>query len=181
MHTHPHLLAVDVVRFQLGHVVGNVVDHTQIEPFDPAHQHLFKRFSGLMRQRLAIGPGEIGRSSHGRNVVLAFRRIDGRADKLAVGQDDAIAVDDALELLHVIGADLVAKAPRAAVDLQHHLAGKQAKSLGNFLVENLVDHIDFREMIARAQGSKLILASFLGPSADLVRPRPASSPPPRCG
>ena len=75
---------------------------------------------------------------------------------------DVVAFDRRLEVLDVIGADLVAETARAAVDLHDQIAFLQTHRLGRLWIEDLIDDIDFDEMIAGAERAELRAAALLG-------------------
>ena len=61
------------------------------------------------------------------------------------------------------------------MDLQHHLAGKQAKGLSDRLIVDFIHNIDLGKVIAGAQCADLTPTSFPCPGAHLVRPAPGMS------
>src|SRR5579875_838986 len=58
--------------------------------------------------------------------------------------------------VHLVGADLVPKSPRTAVDHHADLPGAQPECLGDRLVEHLSDMLDFQEVIPRTQTAQLL-------------------------
>ncbi len=169
MDTDGHAFALHLVLLDLGHVVGDVVDLVDAGILHLTAQDVVEAAADEMGQQLAIAEGKVGRALHGRQVVLPLRAAEGSADQFAVGQDDVVLVDDLLKAGHVVGADLMAKAARAAVNLGHDLAGEEAHRRRGRLVEDLIDDIDFDEVVARAQRAQLVARPLIGPGADLVR------------
>ncbi len=160
---------LDLVSLDLAHIVSDIIDLVQVPVVHLAGQGLFESAPGVVRQHLAVGEGVVGRAAHGCQVVLSFGRIQRRADQLAVGQLDVVAPHSPLEIAHVIRADLVPEATRAAVDLQDQVALHQSHRIGGLGIEDLLDDIDFDEVIAGAQRADLGAAALLGFLAHLSR------------
>jgi hypothetical protein len=55
-----------------------------------------------MCQHLAIGKSEVGRASHGMEVLLAFGRVKRSADQLAIGQLNAVIMYRLLKAADVV-------------------------------------------------------------------------------
>ena len=68
--------------------------------------------------------------------------------------------------MDVIGANLMAEAARATMDLNDHLAREKARLPAGSFIKELVNYIDLDKMITGAQGAHLGVASFFGPVAD---------------
>ena len=171
VHADAKWVAVDIVVFELGHVVGDVIDLAQVPAPELACQNLLEGLSNLVGQHLAVAPGEIGRRDHGPDIVLSFDQFHRRARQLAIGQLDAVLFLHSLQHLEVVGADLMAQPTAAAVDLHHDLSLEQAHGLGRGRIEDLVDDVDLGEVVARAERADLRAAAFFGPMADLGRVR----------
>ena len=152
----------------LGHVVGDVVDLIDTGVGHLAAQGVIEAAADEVGQELAIAEGEVGRALHGRQILLPLRAAQGGTDQLAVGQLDVVLVDGLLEAGDVVGADLVAEAARAAVNLGHDLAGEEAHRRRGRLVEHLIDDVNLDEVVARAQRTQLVARPLIGPGADLV-------------
>ena len=69
----------------------------------------------------------------------------------------------------MISADLVAKAPRPAVNHHADLACRQPESGCDRRVEDLIHDLDLQEMITRAQAADLAQPSFQGTLTDPAR------------
>ncbi len=163
-----HAPAVDHVLLDLRHVVGDVVNLVDAVVVHLAGQGVLEALADEMGQQLAVTEGEVSRALHRRQVVLPLWAAQRGANQLAVGQLDVVLVHDALEAGHVVSAHLVAEAARAAVNLGHDLARKEAHAPGSRLVEDLIHYIDLDEVVARAQRAQLVAGALVGAGADLA-------------
>ena len=106
---------------ELGHVVGDVVDRLRAGRGVPA-EHRRHRLAHAVGQRGAVGPGEVGRRGHRAQVILALRRLHGRARELAVRQFDPVMPEPRIHALDEIGAYLMTEPARPRVDEDGDLA-----------------------------------------------------------
>ena len=71
-------LAVDLMLFELGDVVADVIDQVHLQflprPAEDAREH----FAGLLHEELAVAPGEVGGRPHRRQVMRAFGTLNRR-------------------------------------------------------------------------------------------------------
>ena len=169
VHEEPHLLSTHLVGLDLRHVVRDVVNEGEVPVAYPSTQHVLKCFADAVGKHLAVGPGIVGRSVHGSQVVFALARIQGCADQLAVRQLIAEAPAGGLELLDVIRRHLVPQPTAPTVDLDHRLPHTQPENLRRGLIVDPGHLIDFGEVIARAEGTYLVQATLPGALAYLVR------------
>src|SRR5574341_2521681 len=121
MHADLDALALDLMCLDLPHGMGDVVHLEQMPVLYLTSQDFLKGLTGIVRQHLPVGKGIIGSAAHGSHVTLPFRRVERSTYQLAVGQFDAVLVDRLLKFIHIVGANLMAKAPRAAMDLHRQL------------------------------------------------------------
>src|SRR5512140_467577 len=140
-----------------------------------AREGLLKSAAERVSEQLPVDEGEVRGRAHGGHVCLSFRCLHRRADQFAVRQVDAILLDGTLEALHVVGADLVAEPARTAVNLNGKAAGQQAEYRGGLRIEDLIDHIDFNEVVARAERADLLPPARLGPVGYLARIGPVDA------
>ena len=159
-------LAVDPVGFHAGHVVGDVVNLEDLMIGHLPGQGLFEAAANRMGQHLTIGEGIVGGRGHGGQVLPAFGAAEGGADQLPVRQVQAIGVKGFLKAFHVIRADLVAQAPRAAVNLNDDAIRNKPHAIGGAGIEHLCHGVHLDKMVAGAQGADLVLAPFKGPLTD---------------
>ncbi|MDQ3769837.1 MAG: hypothetical protein M3370_10260 [Actinomycetota bacterium] len=104
-----------------------------------------------MRDRLAVGPGEVGGGGHRGQVGAAVIRRGRGAGELAVGQLDAVGGQRGVHALDEVGADLVAQSARARMDQHGDLVGVQVEA---GLVQ--ASHVlDLDEVVARPHGPQL--------------------------
>src|SRR4030042_3427016 len=108
-----------------------------------ASQHLLKSFASAVRQDLPVGKGIISSTAHGTQIILTFGRAERCTYQLTVHQVDAEAMHCRLELLHVIGTDLVTKAARAAMDLDSQCASFQTHDGSCLGINDLLYPVDF--------------------------------------
>ena len=69
--------------------------------------------------------------------------------------------------MDVIGANLVAKAARAAVDLNYNLTWKKSRLPAGSFIKKLVNHVDLDKVITGPKRPHLGTASLFGPVTDL--------------
>ena len=91
---------------------------------------------------------------------------------MAVGELDAVLLRHAAEHVQGVVTDLVAEAAAAAVDHDADHVLFQPHDRGGFRVEDLIDDLDFEEVVARAERAALIGAARERPLADRGRVRP---------
>ena len=68
------LPAVYLVLFDLGDVMGHVINQLQTQIPGAHLQDLLKALPDPVGDQLPVGKGKIGRGGHGRQILLAFRR-----------------------------------------------------------------------------------------------------------
>jgi hypothetical protein len=73
-----------------------------------------------------------------------------------------------LEALYIVIADLMAKAPGAAVDLNRDLALPQAEGIRHLGVIDLINDVYFKKVVPGAQRAYLGTTTFLGSGAELA-------------
>lgn len=151
--------------------MGDIVDLPDIVSNALRLEDLLEALTDVVGQDLAVAEGEVRRTGHRLQVILPLRAIDGRAHQLLVGQLDAVFMDHPLEALEVIGADLVAEAAGAAMDLDGDLPLEEPHPLRAHRIEDLIHHIHLDEVVPGAQGAQLILPPLLGFRGRLVRIR----------
>ena len=95
---------------------------------------------------------------------LALGALDRGAGQLPVGQVDAVLGRDVAEFAQGVVADLVAQAAGAGMDHHADAALLQAHDRGGLVVEDLVDHLDFEEVVARAERAALVARRARGPA-----------------
>ena len=100
-------MAVDLVLLYLSHVMRDVINLVQVKIPHLAGERFLKSETYLMCQHLAIGKSEVGRASHGMEVLLAFGRVKRSADQLAIGQLNAVIMYRLLKAADVILTDLM--------------------------------------------------------------------------
>ena len=54
------------------------------------------------------------------------------------------------------------------MNLNRHLTGEKAHTLGGHFIKDLLYHINLNKVVAGAQGANLTAAALLGPLADLA-------------
>ena len=123
----------------------------------------------LVGDALAVRPGEVRRRPHGAQVGRGLGRAQRGAGELPVRQDDAPAGELAGDVAYVIGADLVAEAPRAAVDHHGGHAAFEPHGAGRLLVVDLVHFLHLEEVVARAERAELVAAPALRALAHRAR------------
>ena len=101
--------ALDLMGLGLGDVVTHIIDepHTQVTRRDLECGE--KRVLGQTHHHLAIDPGVVGRTGHGREILLPFRRRDGRAGELPVRYGDVILLHRLAHHLERVLAGLVSQ------------------------------------------------------------------------
>ena len=72
MDAEPHLFTVDLVVFDLGHVVAHVVDLLHAHRLPRAPEDLLEGLPCPLGDALAVRPGEVGRRLHGRQVCSSL-------------------------------------------------------------------------------------------------------------
>ena len=152
MDEHFPVAALDLVPLELRDVVTNVVDDPQ---FGLLPENAFESSARKMRDALAVRPGKICGGAHRGEVSLAFARVRGHRRQLPVRQRDCIALHALIHVAQVIGADLVAEPARARVDEHHDFVLVKPQPFGDPGVEDPLDVLDFEEVIAGAEGSRL--------------------------
>jgi hypothetical protein len=153
--------------FDLGHVVGDVVDLVEVKIGHLAGQHLLEAAADVKGQHLPVGKGVVGRRLHGGQVILPLGAAQGGADQLAVGQGQPVTAHRFLVELDIVGAHLVPQPPRAAVDLHHHLALKEPDAPRGILIHDALDDVDLDEVISGPESAHLALAPLPGARSDL--------------
>ena len=162
MDAHSDALAAHLVLFDLGHIMGDVVDLEQVRVAHLAAQHFLEGLATLVGQHLTVRPGVVGRGLHGGQIILPLGAAHGHTDQLAIGQHDVVTAHLLLEAIDIICTDLMAEAARAAMDLHAYLAGEEAERFGGLGVEHLVDDVDLAEVVAGPQGADLVAPALLG-------------------
>ena len=141
---------IDLVRLQLGQVVGHVVHQRQVG----FAQDLLEGPPDAMGHDLAIGAAIIRGSCHGRQVARPVRGVDRRAGQLRVGEVDPVGRQRGEHLANMVRADLVTESARPTVDHHRHPAYLQAKGPSDVLVEDLHHLLDFEEVVAGTQAAR---------------------------
>jgi hypothetical protein len=73
-------VAINLVLFNFGHVVSDVVHLAQLKIFDLTRQYLLEAVPDHMCQQLPVGEGEVCGTCHGVEVFLPLLGIKWRAD-----------------------------------------------------------------------------------------------------
>lgn len=162
-------VAVHVVALLLGDVVRHVVHHVHAHGLRGVAQDPLERLPDPVGDHLPVGPGVVRAAAHGAVVVVAQVRVQGRAGQLPVGKADSVPLDVALHLLEVVRRDLVAAAPRSAVDGDRDRPLPQAEGSRRPFVEDVLDHVELEEVVAGAEGAQLREAPLPRLVADLGR------------
>src|SRR6266487_4164316 len=123
VHAQPQRAPADLMGFDLGEVVRDVIDKFQLDPGDGGEHP-----AGCLGEQLAVGARVVGGGRHRAEVGPALRGADGCAGELPVGHDDAVAGHRGVHHPDVITAYLVAQTPGPAVDHHADLAPCQPKS-----------------------------------------------------
>ena len=128
-----------------------------------------------MGDQLTIRPCKIRRRRHCLEVSLPFRRVNGGARELTVGQMQAVSSHRLVQLSNEVRANLMTQAARTRVD-QHHdaLLGEIVLGCG-FFMEDLIHILHFQKMIARPEGCKLRFPTLFGARADGMRISPGNA------
>ena len=163
-------LSVDLILLDLSDVVGDVVDELHAEAFRALREHPAKRLAHPVSDHLAVGPGEVRRCAHSAKVPLPFGRLEWHASQLAVDQFNSVFPRGSLSHPEVIRAHLMAQAARATVHKDHNLTDlidTQRRRCPR--IEDLVDDLYFKEVIAGSQRTNLAAPALLGCLTDSVR------------
>ena len=120
-------LAVDLVLLDLAGVVRDVVEQRQFRPGEELGEGLPRQ----MRQDLAIGQGAVDAGAHRAVVLPAHVGLDRGAGQFPVGQLHAVLGGRLDHAGGEVRGDLVAQAPRAAVDHHGDVVEGQAEGLGD--------------------------------------------------
>jgi len=84
MDTDVHGLPLHEMLFDLGHVVGDVINLVNVIVAYFSRQSLFEAPPNVMSQHLAVGERVIGRRFHGRQVFLPVPAAQGGANQLSI-------------------------------------------------------------------------------------------------
>ena len=176
MHAQLLLLTVDVVGLHLGDVVRHVVDQVHAELFSRRLEHLGEGLAGQVRHDLPVRPGVVRRRPHRTEIVLTLRRTNRRTCELAIGQFDAVLLRHAAQRLEAVLAHLIAQAARAGVDHDGYPALLEPEYAGRVLIDHLLDHLHFEEVVAAAERAALRAAALKGAVGNEVGPRSVEPP-----
>jgi hypothetical protein len=139
--------ARNFVLFLLAGVVRDIKEHRKrsfgkeiLE--DPARQ---------MRQDLTVGERAVDARAHCAEIAFANLGADRRASEFEIWKHDAVCRCCESHLPQELGADLVAKAARAAMDADDDVAESQAEGRGNAIIPDRGYLLHFEVVIARAE------------------------------
>ena len=172
-----HHPSIHHMLFGLRDVVRHVVDHMHVEIVRRHVENAAEGLSRQERQHRPIHPREVGRRRHAAQVILSLRRVNGRARELSENQskhttppvvdDDAVLLHHALHVHQRVGSHLMSQAATARVDHDEDLSTAiDAHLLRTRCVEDLVDYLDLRVVVACAESSHLREAALLRASGD---------------
>ena len=149
VHAVPVRMSFNLMFFNLGYVMGNVIDKLQPGGLLAHAQNTAERLPHPVGDALAVGPGIIGSAAHGGKVCLPFRRFYGAAGKLAVRHFNTILLHSPYHLFDVIFCYLVSQSARTAVDIQHDLPQLIYSHFAGYVrFGNLIHHGYLQEMVA---------------------------------
>lgn len=117
------LFAVNVVFFEFGDVVRNVVHQVHFHFFRALFKDSLEAFADAVQDDLSVCECHVGGARHCLEIILAFFAGEWRAGKFGVADRNAFAFHDIVEYFEIVGCDLVAKAAGAAVDHNADLVG----------------------------------------------------------
>ena len=100
---------------------------------------------GVMTEDFAIGERAIDGRAHRAEIALADLRIDRGAGEFAVEQFDARGLRRHHHFLQKLGADLVAKSARAAMDGGDDVVGRKPEDVGDLGIVDFRDRPEFRD------------------------------------
>ncbi|OPZ95647.1 MAG: hypothetical protein BWY71_02169 [Planctomycetes bacterium ADurb.Bin412] len=161
------------VRFKLGGIMGHIIHLMHAQLGGIFAENLGKNLPNPMQNDLPVGKGHIDGAIHGGKVILSLLRREGSAGQFAVGHGQAIfTAHRSQKRLQIIGGDLVAETPAAAVEHDHDLmVPVDAEGSGGIRVEDifLFGDLDFQVMIAGTQGPNLFKTPVNGLGTNLGR------------
>ena len=80
------VFTIDGMAFELGRVMGNVIDHVHPEVFGRATEYIGEDLPDPVDNDLAVGKGHIDRAFHGGEIISSLGGIE-RAPKPARGPE----------------------------------------------------------------------------------------------
>ena len=174
-------LAVHDVALDLGRVVADVVDDGEPERARVLAEDARKDLAHAMRDHLPVGERAVGGSGHGAEVRLAVLRPKRRAGELPVPDGNAVARHHLIEAPDIVGRDLMAEAPRSAMEHHTHLPRRaDPERPGRHRIVDALGpyHLDLEVVVARAQRPELVHAARHRAGAHLrgIGPRQAAAP-----
>src|SRR5262245_34995808 len=95
MYQNRALLSINHMRLTLCDVVPDIIDQRQL---DARSEDPLERAASGMADALSIRPCEIRGRGHGLQIPFAFRRLNRRAGKLAVGNVDVVPAHGFIQL-----------------------------------------------------------------------------------
>ena len=130
----------------------------------------------VMAENLAIGERAIDRRPHRAEVALTDLRIDRRAGEFAIGKVNTGLLRSHDHLFQKLGSDLMAEAPRAAVNGHDNAVLYEPEGICDHRIKNLGHRLDLEIVIARAKRSHFPALAFLGAVRHEIRPGTDHSP-----
>ena len=143
VHAQAQRAPADLMGFDLGEVVRDVIDKFQLASGDGGEHP-----AGCLGEQLAVGARVVGGGRHRAEVGPALRGACGCAGELPVGHADAVAGHRGVHHPDVITADLMPEPAGPAVDHHADLAPRQPEQLRRGWVEDLLDNLHLKEMVA---------------------------------
>ena len=169
----PELLGLPVngVFFQLGDVVGHVVQEFHAQVFPRLAEHAGEHLARLLHQQLPVAEPVVGGRPHGSDIAPALRALGRGAGELPVGEFDAVLFVRVAELDQGVVAHLIPQPAGAGVDHHADHVFFKAEHAGDFRVDDGIDDLHFHEVIAAAQRAALLAAALDGVRRHVVRHR----------
>ena len=155
-------LAIYRVFFKLADVMRHIVDELQAEFGLGGIQKLHERLTDEVHNALPIVPCVVRAARHRRDVILSLFGVNRCGGELPVWQVNAVSLGDFHPTLDVLIANLIAEPARTGVNHDADFAFAQPHHLGCLPVKNPIYHLDFKEVISRAECAELVFAALQG-------------------
>lgn len=134
-------------------------------PHGAAHEYRLANLGQRRRQRRVPW----AKRARGAEVSPSRVRSDGRTGQFPIRERDALPGRFEHHAAQEFAADLAPQAARAAVNADHHLAGRQPERLRRRGIEHLADLLDLQMVIAGAEGAHFVALAVLGLLRDPIR------------
>ena len=147
------------IAFNFGDIVSHVINQLHAQFLSGRGEDVGKRLANGMRNDLPVGKGHVGRTIHGREVILPFRRTEGGTGQLLIVDGNIVPSHRLFKYFEIVAGDLMTKAAGTTVNHDDDLilAGNPERR-GRCGIENplIGGDLDFKVMIARPQRPQLI-------------------------